>query len=163
MIKRAQPHTPLRGIVEAILKTVINRQFIVNGSLSSAFDHISKVEAWPSWAKHIRRVELQPTGPVTAETQATLHLTNGLKTYMQMTGFDPPHSWEWTGKFLWLTISYDHRFQAVSEQQTQINFMVSAEGLGTNTIGRLFAAAYNGNLDTPIPNLIAEFDGVAER
>jgi hypothetical protein len=142
---------------------MINRQFMVNVPLELAFEHISQVEAWPSWAKYIRRVELQPTGPVTAETQGTLNLTNGLKTQVHMTGFDPPHNWEWTGKFLWLTINYDHHFQVLSDHQTQVCFIVSAEGLGTTTVSRLFATAYNANLDTDIPNLIAEFDGLAGR
>ena len=74
-----------------------------------------------------------------------------------MTKFKPPHAWEWVGKFLWLAIAYDHRFTAVSGQQTKISFIVSAEGFGLSTIGRIFAAVYNANLDRAIPNLIPEF------
>lgn len=79
-----------------------------------------------------------------------------------MTRFDPPHTWEWVGKFLWMTISYDHRFTAVSDSQTKISFIVKGEGVGLSTIGRLFAATYNANLNSAIPNLIAEYNAVAK-
>lgn len=143
------------------MKTLIKREFIVNATMTATFDHLAQVEKWPSWAKHIRRVELDPPGPVTAVTQGTLYLTNGVKTQFQLTRFDPPHAWEWLGKFLWMTIAYDHRFTAVSHSQTQISFIVKAEGFGLSTIGRLFAAAYNANLNRAIPNLIAEYDALA--
>lgn len=143
------------------MKTLIKREFIVNAAVDAAFDHLAQVEKWPSWAKHIRRVELKPPGPVTAVSQGTLYLTNGVKTQFQMTRFDPPHAWEWVGKFLWTTIAYDHRFTAVSDNQTQISFIVNAEGFGISTIGRIFAAAYNANLDRAIPNLIAEYAELA--
>lgn len=73
-----------------IMKTLINRKFIVNATLNTAFDHLAQVEKWPSWARHIRRVELNPPDSVTAVTQGTLTLTNGVKTQFQMTHFDPP-------------------------------------------------------------------------
>lgn len=69
----------------------------------------------------------------------------------------PPHSWEWVGKFLWLAVAYDHRFTAVADNQTQISFIVKGEGFGLSTISRLFAAAYNANLNRAIPHLVAEF------
>ncbi len=143
------------------MKTLINREFIVNAAIETAFDHLAQVEKWPSWAKHIRRADLNPPGPVNANTQGTLYLTNGVKTQFQMTRFDPPHTWEWVGKFLWMTISYDHRFTAVSDSQTKISFIVKGEGFGLSTIGRLFATAYNANLNRAIPNLITEYDVLA--
>lgn len=45
---------------------------------------------------------------------------------------------------------------AVSDSQTQISFIVRAEGVGISPIGHIFAVAYNANLDCAIPNLIAE-------
>jgi hypothetical protein len=143
------------------VKTLIKREFIVNATVDAAFGHLAQVEQWPSWAKHIRRVALEPSGPVTAATQGTLYLTNGIKTQFHMTSFDPPRSWEWVGKFLWMAIAYDHRFMAVSDSQTQIGFIVKGEGAGLSTAGRLFAAAYNANLNRAIPNLIAEYDSLA--
>lgn len=143
------------------MKTVIKREFIVNAALDDAFAHLAQVEKWPSWAKHIQRVELEPTGPVTATTQGALYLTNGIKTHFQMINFDPPQSWEWVGKFLWLTIAYDHRLMAASDSTTQIAFIVKVEGIGVSTIGRLFAAVYKANLNRAIPNLIAEYDALA--
>ncbi|MCB0032395.1 MAG: SRPBCC family protein [Anaerolineales bacterium] len=143
------------------MRTLIKREFIVSAPVEAAFDHLAQVERWPSWAKHIRRVELNPPGRVTAVTQGTLHLTNGIKTQFQMTHFDPPRSWEWEGKFLWLTVGYDHRFTAVADSQTRISFIVKGEGLGLSSIGRLFAAAYNANLNRAIPNLIAEYGVLA--
>lgn len=143
------------------MTTLINREFFVHAAGDTAFDHLAQVEKWPSWARHIRRVVLEPPGPVTAVTQGTLYLTNGIKTQFQMASFEPPHAWEWVGKFLWMTIAYDHRFTAVSDSQTKISFIVKGEGFGLSTIGRLFAAAYNANLDQAIANLIAEFDALA--
>ena len=55
---------------------LVHREFVVDAPLDQAWDHLAQVEAWVSWAKHIRRVELVPQGDVTAETTGTLYLSN---------------------------------------------------------------------------------------
>ena len=42
--------------------TVINQVFVVDAPLEVAWRHLSRVERWPSWARHIRKIELEPAG-----------------------------------------------------------------------------------------------------
>ena len=74
-----------------------------------------------------------------------------------MVEFNPGHNWKWIGDFLWLTIFYDHVFEAINDHQTKMTWNVDGEGAGIGVLGRLFAIVYNGNLNRAIPNLIAEF------
>jgi len=141
---------------------LINRTFVVDVPLETAWHHLARVEAWPSWAKHIKAVELTPPGEVVPQSQGVLHLHNGLTTCFQMQEFRPFDHWKWVGSLLWLTIFYDHIFVAVTSQQTQLTFLVEASGWGVPLFGRLFAAVYNQNLDTAIPYLIAEFKNLKQ-
>lgn len=138
---------------------LIRREFAVNLPLEQAWERLGRVELWPSWAKHICSVDLTPAGEVTAHTSGIFHLSNGIRSTFTMTAFEPPKSWKWTGDFLWLTIDYDHEFQALDTMHTRMIWSVSCAGFGAALFGRLFAAIYNRNLDRAIPNLIAEFNG----
>jgi len=138
---------------------LIRREFEVNVPLEQAWKHLARVESWPRWAKHIRSVELTPSGEVTAQTSGVFHLSSGLRAKFTMTAFEPAKRWKWTGDFLWLTIDYDHEFQALDAAHTRMIWSVSCAGFGAPVFGRVFAAIYNRNLDRAIPNLIAEVNG----
>ena len=141
------------------MKMLLQRAFVVNAPLPVAWDHLSKVEAWPSWAEHIRRVRLDPPGELTARSRGRFLLRGGLRSTFTMTEFDPPTSWTWVGSFLWLTIHYNHRFEPIDEHHTRLVWTVAAERPRIGLLGRVFAAGYGRNLDRAIPNLQRELDG----
>jgi hypothetical protein len=140
------------------MKMMLQRAFVVNAPRSVAWEHLSMVEAWPSWAPHIRRVRLDPPGELTARSRGRFLLRGGLRSTFAITEFDPPTSWTWVGPFLWLTIRYDHRFEPMDEHHTRLVWTVAAEGR-MGLLGRVFAAGYARNLDRAIPNLQRELDG----
>jgi hypothetical protein len=136
--------------------TLIRREFTVDAPLARAWEHLARVEQWPSWAPHIKRIELQPPGELGPQSTGVIHLVNGMKAAFHMREFSPPRSWTWVGRFLWLTVSYDHRFEPLEAGRTRLVWMVQAKGLGAGTLGRLFARIYRRNLEKAIPLLIAE-------
>ena len=140
------------------MTTLINRVFVADIPLETAWHHLACVEAWPSWAKHIKAVELIPPGEVGPQSKGVLHLRNGLTTKFQMQEFRPFEHWKWVGPLLWLTIFYDHTFEALTNQRTQLTFLVAVEGWGVPLFGRLFTAVYNRNLDTAISHLVTELN-----
>jgi hypothetical protein len=142
---------------------LIQRDFVVDVPLDRAWEHLARVQAWPSWARHIRSVTVEPPGELSASTVGVLHLTNGLKARFAMTEFVPRRHWKWVGNFLWLTIHYDHRFEPIGEDRTKMQFIIEANdlGLGRFILGKLYAAIYSRLLDRAIPNLVAEIN--AER
>jgi hypothetical protein len=72
---------------------------------------------------------------------------------------EPQQSWRWSGPFLWLTVRYDHRFEAVGDGEVEIRFAVDGEGAGIAVFGRLFAIVYARDLDKAIPRLVRELEG----
>jgi uncharacterized membrane protein len=155
------------GIVLAIIVVLafdllwpplLQREFTVELPLEKAWQHLARVEQWPSWAKHIKQVELQPAGELGLESTGRMHLTNGLKPAWKVTEFNPYRNWKWVGGFLWLTVYYDHRFEELNPTQTKITFVLEAKGFGMSVIGRLFAKVYSKNLDRAIALLIQEMN-----
>jgi hypothetical protein len=59
--------------------TLIQREFTVGIPLQRAWNHVARVEQWPSWAPHIKRIELHPLGELGPESTGVIHLTNGIK------------------------------------------------------------------------------------
>ncbi len=134
---------------------LLQRQFEVPVSLTDAWRFLARVEDWPNWAVHIRRIELSPPGAVGPSSSGRILLQNGVKSTFSMEEFRPMQNWKWVGPFLWLTVHYDHRFDAVDASRTRLTWTVDADGFGAAAFGRIFAAIYSRNLDKAIPRLVS--------
>src|SRR6185369_5567204 len=135
---------------------LVRRDFEVDVSLAKAWTHLAQVEQWPTWARHIRHVELNPKGELSLDTVGRFRLANHVKSDFKMTEINPYRNWKWVGAFLWLIVHYDHRFEKVDERRTKLTWLVSADGFGISVLGKLFGAIYSWNLDKAIPRLIQE-------
>jgi hypothetical protein len=137
---------------------LLRREFTVELPLEQAWQHLARVEQWPSWAKHIKRVELQPAGGLGLGSTGRMLLTNGMKPSWKVTEFNLYRNSIWIGDFLWLTIYYDHRFEKLNATQTKITFALEASGFGMSILGRLFAKVYSKTLDRAIASLVQEMN-----
>jgi hypothetical protein len=137
---------------------LLERRFQVRVPLERAWAHLEKVEQWPTWARHIRWVELRPSGRLGPDSEGIIELTNGIRSTFRMEELDPGANWKWAGPFLWITVHYDHQFRRMASGQTEIGFVLDGEGFGAGVFGRLFAAVYARNLDRAIPYLIRELE-----
>lgn len=137
---------------------LLERRFRVKAPLERAWAHLEQVERWPSWAGHIRKIELVPKGALQARTEGVIWLTTGVRSTFRMTELVPGVHWKWSGAFLWLTVHYDHRFLRTGPEETEISFVLDGEGFGVAGFGRLFAALYAINLDRAIPRLVRELE-----
>jgi hypothetical protein len=140
------------------VRELVRREFIVEAPLQRAWDHLANVEAWPSWAKHIKRVTLEPAGPLTDHSAGAFRLAGGARSTFRMENYEPPTRWQWVGRFLTADIHYDHRFETIDDRRTRLVWTVNAHGPGEASLGRIFGAIYARNLDKAIPNLQAELD-----
>lgn len=143
--------------------TLLRREFTVELPLEKAWQHLARVAQWPSWAKHIRQIDMQPPGELGPKSTGLIRLGNGIKSAFTMTEFNPGQNWKWVGGFLWLTVFYDHRFEQVNPRQTKLTWIVEGEGFGVSVFGKLFAKIYDRNLAVAIPALIAQMNGSHER
>ena len=139
--------------------TLLRREFTVDMPLENAWQHLARVENWPSWAKHIKQINMQPPGELGPESMGLIRMSNGITSAFTMTEFNPGRNWMWVGGFLWLTVHYDHRFEQVNPQQTKLVWIIEGTGFGVSVFGKLFAKIYNKNLATAIPALVAEMNG----
>jgi hypothetical protein len=137
---------------------LLERRFTVNVPLEEAWAHLEKVEQWPSWARHIRRIDLRPRGSLGPASQGTIQLTSGIRSTFRMEELNTGGNWKWAGPFLWMTVHYDHQFRRAGSDQSEIGFVLDGEGFGAGTFGRLFAGIYARNLDRAIPNLVRELE-----
>jgi Polyketide cyclase / dehydrase and lipid transport len=144
------------------LLNLIRREFEVDVPLATAWRHLAQVEQWPTWARHIKHVELNPKAELSLSTVGSFRLVNGIKSDFKMTEINPFRNWKWVGQFLWLVVRYDHRFERMNERRTKLTWLVSAEGFGVSVLGRVFATIYNSNLDKAIPLLISEMNALKE-
>jgi len=138
------------------MRELVHREFTVDVPLDRAWDHLSNVEAWTSWARHIKRVTLEPPGPVTSNSTGAFRLAGGARSTFRMEDYEPPRRWQWVGRFLTADVHYDHRFEVIDAGHTRLVWTVSADGLGESSLGRVFGSIYARNLDRAIPNLQRE-------
>lgn len=141
-----------------LLHPQLRREFTVELPPEKAWQYLARVEQWPSWAKHIKQVEVHPPGELGPESTGRMVLTNGLKPVWTVTEFHPYRNWKWVGNFLWLTVYYDHQFEPVNSTRTKITFLLEATGIGVSVLGRLFAKIYSHSLDPAIALLVREMN-----
>jgi hypothetical protein len=134
----------------------VRREFSVDVPRQQAWDHLANVEAWTSWAKHIRRVTLDPPGPLTEHSAGAFRLAGGARSTFRMEAYEPPTRWQWVGRFLTAHVHYNHEFEPIDDEHTRLVWTVSAEGPGESSLGHVFGAIYARNLDKAIPNLQRE-------
>ena len=137
---------------------LLRREFTVDLPVAQAWRHLARVEQWPSWAKHIKQVQVEPPGQLGPTSSGRIRLSNGVKSAFTVTEFNPYRNWKWVGGFLWLTVHYDHRFEELTPARTRLTWAVEAKGFGVSLFGRLFAKIYNKNLNGAIPRLIEEMN-----
>jgi hypothetical protein len=137
---------------------LLERRFTVRTTVEAAWSHLERVEDWPSWARHIRRIELRPSGPLRLDSEGTIQLATGIRSTFRVEELNRGRNWSWVGPFLWLTVHYDHQFTRVGPQETEVRLILEGEGPGVTIFGRIFAAIYARNLDRAIPNLIRELE-----
>jgi len=143
------------------MATLLRREFTVSAASHRAWDHLARVEQWPSWASHIKRIELHPPGDIGPESTGVIQLTSGLKPMFRVTDFNRPRNWKWVATFLWLRLDYDHQFEPLDAEHTKLIWIIEAKGFGARVLGRLFAWIYRRDLDKAIPRLIREFGDAA--
>lgn len=151
----AESTSPLAARVVPF-RTTIHRAFTVEVPLNVAWDHLSHIESWTSWARHIKRVEITPPGPVTDRSTGMVRIKQGGKLSFRTTEYRFLRNWTWRGRAYGVEVEYDHRFEAVAEQRTQITLTVGYRG--SSLLGRFFSGLYGRNLDRAIPLLIAEIN-----
>ncbi len=137
---------------------LLRREFTVDVPLEKAWQHLARVEQWPSWAKHIKQVHVRPPGELGPQSTGVIHLSNGIKSAFTMTEFHPHRNWKWVGRFLSLTVHYDHRFEELTPHQTKLTWLIDGTGFGVSVLGRLLARIYRKNLDHAIPLLVEEIN-----
>ena len=137
---------------------LLRREFTVELPVKDAWQHLSRVEEWPSWASHIKQVKVQAGTVLSPNSTGIIYLNNGIKSAFTMIEFNPYHNWKWVGRFLWLTVHYDHIFEELDPHGTRLTWVVEGDGLGVSIFGKLFAKIYNKNLDKAIPALVEEMN-----
>jgi hypothetical protein len=144
---------------------LIRREFTVELPLEEAWRHLARVEQWPNWARHIRQIELSPSGELGPGSTGLIHLKAPLKrgwpgsrAAFTVTEFNPCRNWKWVAPFLWLKCHYDHWFEKLNAGQTRLTWVIEAEGFGASIIGRLLAMIYRRSLDRAIPLLVEEMN-----
>ncbi len=134
-------------------RRLLERSFDAPCALEAAWARLARLDDWPSWARHIRQIDVAPAGPLGPATSGVIRLANGLRSRFTMTAFEPLRRWEWSGPFLGLAIHYDHRFDAIGADVTRLTWTVAAEGRLAALLGPLFAAIYARQLDRAIARL----------
>jgi hypothetical protein len=143
------------------MKRVVDRTFTVRAPLHDAWEHLRRVEEWPSWARHIRHATVEPPGLLGPESRGVFKLANGGRAAFRMVEYLPERSWKWIGSFLGATIHFDHVFEAVTPRETRIRFTVDSEGGLTFLVGGIFGWFYRRDIERAVPRFAAEVEGRA--
>lgn len=140
------------------MREVLSEQVTVHRSPLAAWDHLARLEAWPTWAGYIRWMDPDRPGAVTASTEVVLLMHAGPMARMVVTGHDPPRSWAWEGDSPGVTTMFEHRFDEIDEDRTRISFLAWMDGLLAPVYAPVVGAVMHRNLARTLPRLKAEIE-----
>ena len=135
---------------------LIKREFVLRLSLNDAWELLSKIEKWRTWAPHVKSVEMDPVGDIKVNSTCTIMFNSGLKMSYKITEVNAQKNWKWEASILWYDIFCDHKFMYMDKEHTKISWLVDCEGFGSAIFGFLFSYFHSRKLNVAIPNLIAE-------
>lgn len=136
----------------------MREQVVVERSPSEAWDHLTRLEAWPSWAGHIRAMQPEPAGELTESTTVVLHMRHGPRVRMVVTEYEPPHGWVWEGRSFGTTTRFEHRFDRVAHDRTRIWFLAWMDGPVADLAAWVFGRVMHRNLSVALPRLKSEME-----
>ena len=90
------------------VRELVRREFVVDVGLRDAWDYLANVESWTSWAKHIKRVTLQPPGSLT-DHSARVVSPRGRAVDVSDGGIRTADALAVVGRFFTANVHYDHR------------------------------------------------------
>ncbi len=140
------------------MRQVVREEVTVDVPRPVAWEHLAELEAWPSWAGHIRRMEPDPPGRLTDSTEVMLHMRAGPRTKMFVTEHDPPLCWVWEGTSYGVTTIFEHRFDEIDQGTTRIWFLAWMRGPLAGVAGWIFGRMMRRNLARALPRLKAEME-----
>jgi polyketide cyclase/dehydrase/lipid transport protein len=144
--------------IEVAAREVLREHILVDRSPEVIWDHLAKLEQWPSWAAHIARMEPTPPGELTPETQVVLHMKVGIRTKMAVTEYDAPRRWMWEGKSFGTITRFEHALEPVGDRSTRIWFTAWMGGPLSGPAGWGFGTMMRRYLARALPNLKAEIE-----
>ena len=139
-------------------RRLVERRFSTTTRPAAVWQHLAAVEQWPTWARHIKRVRLDPPGALTPTSKGRIILKPGFPTTFRMTALDVERNWSWRGRFLGTTVDYDHVISPTPDGATDVTFTIVGSGSTVRVVGPVFARVYGRILDRAIPNLTRELD-----
>ena len=134
-------------------EVAIQRNFHVAVGRDKAWQRLAEVERWPEWAPHIISVEVSPRGPLGPSSSGSLHIRKFGRNKFHMSTWDPMNHWEWRGGLPGVRINYDHQFKALSDNSTQMTWVVTIRGSLAWLIRPIFRRNYGRAVDLAIPRL----------
>lgn len=141
------------------MRRFLERSFDVAAPPENVWAHFGQIEKWPSWARHIRSVRLDPPGMIGPTSRGTFALTNHIRTSFTVTEFEAGRRFLWRGRFLGMLVDYDHVLELLPGGGTHVTFTVDGEGATARLLGPIFARIYGRDLGRAIPRLVAELEG----
>ena len=140
------------------MRQVVREEVVVDRSPSVAWKHLAKLEEWPSWAVHIRRMDPNPPGDLTDSTQVVLHMRAGPRTKMIVTEYDPPQRWVWEGRSFGVTTRFEHKLEEIGGGRTRIWFLAWMSGPLAGPAGWTFGKMMRRSLAQALPKLKGEIE-----
>jgi hypothetical protein len=143
------------------VREVVREEVVVDRPAWDVWGHLAKLEQWPSWAAHIRRMDPTPPGELAAETRVVLHMRAGPRASMTVTEFDAPRRWVWEGRSLGVTTRFEHRLDEVAESRTRVWFLAWMSGPLSLPAGWAFGTMMHRYLLRALPKLKDEIEASA--
>jgi hypothetical protein len=140
------------------VREVVREQVVVDRPAAEARKHLAKLQEWPSWAAHIRRMDPTPPGELTASTQVLLHMRAGPSTNLIVTEYDPPRRWVWEGRSFGVTTRFEHALEEIGEARTRIWFLAWMSGPLAGPGGWVFGKMMHRYLCRALPKLKREME-----
>jgi uncharacterized membrane protein len=132
--------------------------FIVNAPRAAAWEHVTQLAAWPTWASQVRAVDVEPDGELAPGTRCHVRYRSGLRATYEIVEVVPGQSFTWTGKLLWLRSHCRHLFEDAPDHATRLTFETELRGVGARLIGPIVAAICGANVQRSIPRLVMEIN-----
>jgi carbon monoxide dehydrogenase subunit G len=130
---------------------LVERTFEVDVPAERAWQLLADVARWPEWAPHITSASVDPPGAVGPTSKGVFRFRPVGRAAFEMTAWDPPRSWTWTGHVMGVTIEYDHAFEKIDQTRSRLRWVVRTASGRRGVRARVFAVIYSPLIERAWP------------
>jgi hypothetical protein len=121
----------------SVFGSISSERITIDAPVSVVWSVYTDVDRWPEWTASVTAAHLEPDGPLTLGSRASIKQPRFPRLTWTVTDVEPQRSWRWANRSVGARTSADHVLTPIDEAHTGAELSIDQRGVIGRPIGWL--------------------------